>query len=404
MGFIAGRGGGRRRGDGRGRGRIGALIVPLAIGLAWPGASALADEYGSISGRVTDAVTHEPLAGIEVCAFTTANLETLSEAEFEHAFGCVRTPASGEYTVSELRPESYVVGFSVPIDSSLNYIFQYFNAKLPPAEPTAVTVTAGHTTTAIDAQLQHGGQISGRVTDAPTGAPLEKALVCALAPEAEGSLTAVSCAITNANGEYTISGLPAGSYKIGFLAKGHAIMYYNGRSSLAEAESVSVAALALVQGINAALSPGSLSSTTTGSTPAGGGVAGTQAPGATTHPAGSLAGLSIAVRRLVVRPGGSARVRVGCSGTAACRGKLELLLKRTVKVKGRSVARTVLIGSSARVSIAAGGHAMVKLVLGALGRRLLRADHGRLAANLELVAATRTSNNGVVLEVQRPRH
>jgi Carboxypeptidase regulatory-like domain len=58
-----------------------------------------------------------------------------------------------------------------------------------------------------------GVQISGRVTETGTGSPLENVKVCAeeVAP-GEGE----ACVTTDAEGDYGISGLPAGTYLVAF--------------------------------------------------------------------------------------------------------------------------------------------------------------------------------------------
>jgi extracellular elastinolytic metalloproteinase len=65
-----------------------------------------------------------------------------------------------------------------------------------------------------------GAAVSGRVTDAQTGAPVPTAVVN-LAPTASGFVGNVS-AVTDANGNYLIAGVPAGTYPLAFVdAAGH---------------------------------------------------------------------------------------------------------------------------------------------------------------------------------------
>ncbi|HWE10025.1 MAG TPA: nucleoside hydrolase [Solirubrobacteraceae bacterium] len=95
------------------------------------------------------------------------------------------------------------------------------------------------------------GQISGTVVDASAGnRPLTGALVRAY--DAGGNT--VASAQTGANGTYTLSGLTAGCYRLGFSATGDRVpQYYNNTSMLAGAASLSLPAGAVVTGINAAL-------------------------------------------------------------------------------------------------------------------------------------------------------
>jgi hypothetical protein len=79
--------------------------------------------------------------------------------------------------------------------------------------------------------------------------------------------------------------------------------------------------------------------------------------------------------------GGAAIVKVACRAPARCRGKLTLTAVREARRGGRRIRSTVVIGK-AIVSIAANRTSTAKVQLTTLGRALLRASHGRLAARL----------------------
>src|SRR5207249_3168126 len=113
---------------------------------------------------------------------------------------CVLTNALGEYTVSGLASGSYKVEFSQRSGRGY-YLAQDYNGKSSSSEADAVSVTAGSTSRSIDAALQPGGQITGRVTDASTQAALANFEVCVF--EAGGSGFGVGCGRTNSRGEYT---------------------------------------------------------------------------------------------------------------------------------------------------------------------------------------------------------
>ena len=84
-----------------------------------------------------------------------------------------------------------------------------------------VSVTTGATTSGIDAEMEEGGEIEGLVTAAVGGTPIEGVEVCALEPE--GEFAFVSCALTNASGEYMVAGLPTGKYRVEFWASGETL-------------------------------------------------------------------------------------------------------------------------------------------------------------------------------------
>lgn len=190
---------------------------------------------------MTRASSGEPLKGIEVCAYT-------GESE---SFDCAQTKADGSYTITGLESGKYEVEFSAPYESGLNYIHQYWEYQSNLAQATQIDVKAPEIVAGIDAKLQEGGKIQGKVTDASTGAALSGAVVCTVAEQGIGE-----CAITNANGEYVIQSLTSGNYKIFFSAeKGYLTQYYDEKPSSKEAQTVAVTAPNTTSGINAAMQP-----------------------------------------------------------------------------------------------------------------------------------------------------
>src|SRR6185312_8382487 len=104
------------------------------------------------------------------------------------------------------------------------------------------------------------GQISGVVTKASGGAPIEGIQVCAF-PTAGGD--SFGCANTNASGEYTISGLAEGSFRVNFSTSAcnsscsnYVGQYYNDKPSFETAEEVAVLANKTTTGIDASLVEG----------------------------------------------------------------------------------------------------------------------------------------------------
>ena len=98
-------------------------------------------------------------------------------------------------------------------------------------------------------------------------------------------------------------------------------------------------------------------------------------------PAGTVALLGA---NISIGANGAGAVKLSCTGTAACGGRLRL----TVKVKGKNKrVRTVTLGG-ASFSIAPGAIGTITLKLNAAGRSQLRAAHGHLRAILTIVKSS----------------
>jgi hypothetical protein len=113
----------------------------------------------------------------------------------------------------------------------------------------------------------------------------------------------------------------------------------------------------------------------------------------------SLVGFAI-----TVQSSGKAAIKLTCTGTATCAGKLRL----TVRTQGKSKiskTKTETIGA-ATFSIPASTTGIVKLELDEDGHTLLRADHGRLSASLTALksspAPSQTHTENVQLVQQKP--
>lgn len=209
---------------------------------------------GTIEGTVSSSDAKAPLGEVEVCAFEAEVSFEGGEEEALPYEECTTTDVSGAYTL-EVPAGEYDVAFYPLPESGLNYQPQYYNAKSRFSEANAVNVLAGQTTSGIDASLLPGAEISGKVTSALTKGPVAEVLVCAIDEAAEAG----SCAMDRANGEYTIPGLPEGSYVVAFFPLGeeagisYALQFYSGKTREIEANRVSATVGATTANIDAAL-------------------------------------------------------------------------------------------------------------------------------------------------------
>ncbi len=223
--------------------RVGVLVVLVAAGLSLAVAPAASAATGSISGTVMEFGGTTPIAGVEVC------VESREEGSGEEwMYLCAETDELGEYSVPNIPDGSYVVEFW---PKGLNYIRQYYPDKSFYEEAIPVTVASGAAVTGLDAHLKQGGTIRGRVTDALSGDGLQWVEVCAFVPDEFFG----GCATSDAEGDYSIAGLPAGSYVVEFWSEeGYEDAYYGGGSGTP----VQVSVGATASGIDAALEKGAM--------------------------------------------------------------------------------------------------------------------------------------------------
>jgi hypothetical protein len=157
---------------------------------------------GRISGTVTDAATSQPLANQQVRIFSSSGWSV----------GSGYTDCAGVYTTQAGLPAGT---YYARTENSLGYIDELYDDVSCPGgscsttSGTPITVALGATTAAIDFALAMGGRISGTVTDAGTGLPLQSVEVDIYS--AGGSWAGYG--YTNAAGVYTsYSGLVSGTY------------------------------------------------------------------------------------------------------------------------------------------------------------------------------------------------
>ncbi len=208
---------------------------------------------GTLSGRVTAA--GKPLKGICAEAVDSAKDYVRSAA----------TSKAGVYTMLGVSNGAYEVEFS-PCGSQ-NFIT--VNAHVTIRAPRLAT---------LDATMHPGGSIAGIVTaGSSSGPPVSASCVEVYAAD---SAQPVSFGYTGLNGSYLATGLATGSYQVYFgdpqclypasgLAPGLAPQWYNGQSTQAGAQTVSVTVGATTGSINAALQPdGEITGTVSAGSPA----------------------------------------------------------------------------------------------------------------------------------------
>ncbi len=131
-----------------------------------------------------------------------------------------RTSADGTYDVGGLPAGTYRLGFDdgPDVDAPSAYATEWYADQPLVHTATDVVLATGETRGGIDAVLARDAQVSGRVTDA-TGAPIHGAFASVyLRVDREWWPIAYKAVATRADGTYVLDGLPAGTYRVHFLA------------------------------------------------------------------------------------------------------------------------------------------------------------------------------------------
>ena len=175
---------------------------PVLVGTgAVTGIDAELTRAATLEGTVTRSADGQPVEEVEVCAWG------IEDEEFG---GCAWTEPDGSYGL-EVPPGEWGVEFW-PAWTGQNLTFQYFDQRDRWSEADGVHVEEGEAVEGIDAALDPGATISGRVSSALTGAGLEEILVCAI----DALTDELSVCTWTFEGEYEIPFLPAGQYKVVF--------------------------------------------------------------------------------------------------------------------------------------------------------------------------------------------
>lgn len=215
------------------RGLAGVVVLALAAALTTCFASvpATVQAAGSVSGKVTDAVTEDPIGGLEVCA---------GHSPFESDSGCVKTDGGGEYTIS------------LP---SGDYFIKFWGRPLKHENQSTIVTVGSDPISDVDAELDPFGSVEGTVRAEVGGEAVGDARVCAWVFEDHGS---GDCTRTDASGHYVIEDLAPDEYRIEFWANGQNFLwqYYDHVYEAADSKPVLVGLSQVVDGIDADLPPG----------------------------------------------------------------------------------------------------------------------------------------------------
>ncbi|WP_308798340.1 cell wall-binding repeat-containing protein [Agromyces silvae] len=224
---------------------------PIALGLGETRSNvdARMTAAGSIAGVVTG-------SDGQPARWVSAVVRRFEPSGESWQVGSAYTDALGVYRVGDLEPGTYVVGFEPrePVDAGL-----WWGGAQKRANAQRFEVAEGENVTAIDAELPHGGSLSGVVTS-DAGVPL--AGVRIIASGAEGIVQSRITdreVTTDAMGRYRIGGLMTGEYTLTYrppYEACHLQQWWPDARDESTAQRIPVSVGAEVAGRDAQLSPG----------------------------------------------------------------------------------------------------------------------------------------------------
>jgi 5-hydroxyisourate hydrolase-like protein (transthyretin family) len=195
---------------------IDATVLTLTSGAALTNIDFALDQRGQVSGTVTDAAGQAVQNATVFAVARNGTAEGRVFAGNARVVGSATTNAAGAYTITGLVPGSVYL-YTTNTAGLVNEIFDNItcvgpcNSSTAVASGTAVPVTAGGTTAGRDFSLNRGGSITGTITNAATGAPVQGVNV-QVATRVSGAISLLGNNISNASGVYTIGGLATGNY------------------------------------------------------------------------------------------------------------------------------------------------------------------------------------------------
>jgi hypothetical protein len=174
--------------------------VPVSAGTTTTNIDFELTPSGKVTGTIRDAISGNPVVGIEVQVFDSAG----------HSFSGRYTDPQGFYSINVIFTGDYYV-VAYPYEK---YIVELYDGVHCPsfacdfAQGTPVHIALGATTSGIDFNLDVGGSISGKLLDELTGDPIHSDI---LIYDSTGSF--VGSTFTNNDGSYsTDSILQTGNY------------------------------------------------------------------------------------------------------------------------------------------------------------------------------------------------
>jgi putative cell wall-binding protein len=221
-----------------------ATRIEVTDGTVTSGIDAALGEGATISGRVvTDA---DPTVGIPNLQVSAGE----DTPDYNGVFLTAYTDPDGYYTIRGVPAASYRIWF---FGNSSGYADEVWNNAYTYESATLIPVPAGGTVTGINAAMAVEATVSGRVVKTTDPSQGIEGVQVQLS-NTSGQVTGTQ---TDASGNYTVTGIPAGTYTVQFqgASTGHLNEYWDDTTSLFEATPITLVAGQAVTGVDAALIP-----------------------------------------------------------------------------------------------------------------------------------------------------
>ncbi len=211
-----------------------ANAIPLTSGQDKSGINATLKKGITISGKVT-VPTDVDLTEVWISVY---------DEDYDYIRGTF-PDSDGNYTLAGLPAGTYKVEFSAWEE---NVVTQWYNNKNDFDSATPIALKVGGDKTGINATLERGAKISGKVT-VPDGLDVTKVEVTAY----DEAYDHWRSTYPDPDGNYTIAGLAAGTYKVEFSSweEDLTTQWYNNKADFESATPVTVKAEDTKSGVNA---------------------------------------------------------------------------------------------------------------------------------------------------------
>lgn len=228
--------------------RYRATGVNISAAAPVSGLNFVLEAAGSVSGTITDH-TGAPLPGVSIRGYATSPLNSAAN------FASATTGSDGSYILRGVPGQVFLEANAAA--SGINAASAWWTGsggQFGPAKARPLAVAPGATVSGINMQLAQGGSISGKITDSVGNGLSGMSVVAGV--ETDCSMAQAASVGTDANGVYTLVGVPTGKAHVRASGGNHVPRWKGATGSTAsyqDSQAIPVVAGQGVSGIDVAL-------------------------------------------------------------------------------------------------------------------------------------------------------